>query len=93
LIVFHALLRIKEGIIKLRREEVKTMNLIEKVFNEMSTDGDGNDKQSAIMEDEYTDAPVDQQKAIDRVFIALCGWSLRTLIKGHKATESYNPYK
>ena len=69
------------------------MNLIEKVYNEMSTDGDGNDKQSAIMEDEYVEATVDQQKAIDRVFIALCGWSLRTLIKGHKATESYNPFK
>jgi len=53
------------------------MNLIEKVFEAMSTDGDGNDKQAAIMEDEYMDAPVDQQKAIDRVFIALCGWSLR----------------
>ena len=69
------------------------MNLIEKVFEAMSTDGDGNDKQAAIMEDEYMDAPVDQQKAIDRVFIALCGWSLKTLIEGHKATESYNPYK
>ena len=39
------------------------------------------------------EATMDQQKTIDRVFIALCGWSLRDLIKGHKATESYNPYK
>ena len=69
------------------------MNLIEKVFEEMSTDADGNEKQAEIMEQEYMDATVDQQKAIDRVFIALCGWSLRTLIKGHKATEAYNPYK
>jgi hypothetical protein len=69
------------------------MNLIEKVFAEMSTDADGNEKQAAIMEDEYMDATVDQQKAIDRVFIALCGWSLKTLIKGHEATQSYNPYK
>jgi hypothetical protein len=74
-------------------KEVRNMNLIEKVFEEMSTDADGNEKQAAIMEDEYMDATVDQQKAIDRVFIALCGWSLKTLIKGHKATESYNPYK
>jgi len=71
----------------------ENMNLIEKVFEEMSTDADGNEKQAAIVEDEYMDATKDQQKAIDRVFIALCGWSLRTLIKGHKATESYNPYK
>jgi hypothetical protein len=69
------------------------MNLIEKVFEAMSTDGDGNEKQAAIMEDEYMDATEDQKKAIDRVFIALCGWSLKTLIEGHEATESYNPYK
>jgi hypothetical protein len=69
------------------------MNLIEKIFEEMSTDADGNDKQAAIMEDEYMDATEDQKKAIDRVFIALCGWSLKTLIEGHEATESYNPYK
>jgi hypothetical protein len=69
------------------------MNLIEKVFAEMSTDADGNNKQAQIMENEYTDATKDQQKAIDRVFIALCGWSVKTLIEGHKATESYNPYK
>jgi len=69
------------------------MNLIEKVYNEMSTDADGNEKQVQIMEDEYIDATKDQKKAIDRVFIALCGWSLKTLIEGHEATESYNPYK
>ena len=69
------------------------MNLIEKVYNEMSTDGDGNEKQAQIDKYEYMHATEDQQKAIDRVFIALCGWSLRTIIKGHKATESYNPYK
>ncbi len=69
------------------------MSLIEKVYNEMSTDADGNEKQAQIMEDEYMDATEDQKKAIDRVFIALCGWSLKTLIEGHEATESYNPYK
>jgi hypothetical protein len=94
LIVFHALFRPKEGIIKLKkRKEVKNMNLIEKVFEEMSSDADGNEKQAEIMEQEYMDATEDQKKAIDRVFIALCGWSLKTLIEGHEATESYNPYK
>jgi hypothetical protein len=68
------------------------MNIIEKVFEEMSTDADGNDKQAEILKNEYKHASLDQQKAIDRVFIALCGWSLKTLIKGHKATQSYNPY-
>jgi hypothetical protein len=68
------------------------MNLIEKIFEEMSTDSDGNDSQAEILQNEYTTATVDQQKAIDRVFIALCGWSLKTLIEGHEATELYNPY-
>ena len=69
------------------------MSLIEKVFAEMSTDADGNEKQAQIIENEYMDATQGQKKVIDRVFIALCGWSLKTLIEGHEATESYNPYK
>ena len=69
------------------------MTLIEKIFEEMSTDADGNEKQAEIMEQEYTDATEDQQKAIDRVFIALCGWSLKILIVGHEATKKYNPYQ
>jgi hypothetical protein len=68
------------------------MNLIEKIYEEMTTDSDGNDKQAEILQNEYMSALVDQQKAIDRVFIALCGWSLKTFIEGHEATESYNPY-
>ena len=69
------------------------MNIIEKVFEAMETDTDDNKYESEILKKEYMKATVDQQKAIDRVFIALCGWSLRTLIKGHRATETYNPYK
>jgi hypothetical protein len=69
------------------------MNIIEKVYKEMSTDADRDERQAEILEQEYMSALEDQQKAIDRVFIALCGWSLRTLIKDHKATESYNPYR
>ena len=68
------------------------MNIIEKIYEEMATDSDGNDKQAEILQNEYAEATVDQQKAIDRVFIALCGWSLKTLIEGHEATETYNPY-
>ena len=68
------------------------MNLIEKIYEEMTTDSDGGDKQAEILQNEYIAATVDQQRAIDRIFIALCGWSLKTLIEGHEATESYNPY-
>jgi hypothetical protein len=94
LIVFHALL-LPRGYYKTKKLKKggENMNLIEKIFEEMSTDADGNEKQAQIMEDEYMDATEDQKKAIDRVFIALCGWSLKTLIDGHEATESYNPYK
>ena len=73
-------------------EEGEYMNLIEKIFEEMSTDSDGNDSQAEILQNEYTTATVDQQTAIDRVFIALCGWSLKTLTEGNEVTESYNPY-
>ena len=65
------------------------MNLIEKIYEEMSTDSDGNDKQAEILQNEYAEATVDQQKAIDRVFIALCGWSLKTLIEGHDSPFAY----
>jgi hypothetical protein len=68
------------------------MNLIAKVYKEMTSDDSGNDKQADILRYEYMKATEDQKKAIDRVFIALCGWSLKTIIEGHKATESYNPY-
>ena len=69
------------------------MNLIEKIHVEMTTDGDGNDKQAAILEKEYMNAAEDQKKTIDRVFIALCGWSLKTLIEGKNTTQIYNPFK
>ena len=68
-------------------------SVIQKVFDAMVTDSDGNDKQSEILQNEYMAASIDQQKAIDRIFIALCGSSLKTLIEGHEATVSYNPYK
>jgi hypothetical protein len=82
-----------EGIRKLIRREMIFMNLIQKIFEEISTDTEGDDKQSTILKNEYIEATVDQQKAIDRVFIALCGWNLKTLIEGHEATNSYNPYQ
>jgi hypothetical protein len=46
-------------------------NIIEKVYEAMSTDSDGNGKQVEILENEYMEATEDQKKAIDRVFIAV----------------------
>jgi hypothetical protein len=69
------------------------MNLIDKIHCAISSDEDGTDKQAQILENEYMDATEDQKKAIDRVFIALCGWSLKTLLEGEDAAREYNPYK
>ena len=69
------------------------MNIIDKIHCAISLDEDGNDKQAQILEDEYMTATDEAKKAIDRVFIALCGWSLKTLIEGQEATITYNPYK
>jgi hypothetical protein len=83
-----------EGIIKANiRKEVIFMNLIQKIYEEMTTDDSGDDKQSEILKNEYFHATEDQQKAIDKVFIALCGWSLKTIIEGPEATTAYNPYR
>ena len=50
------------------------MNLIEEIYEAIRTDGDGNDRQAEILKNHYMEATEDQKKAIDRVFIALCGY-------------------
>ena len=40
------------------------MNLIQKIYEEMSTDSDGDDRQAEILQNEYTAATVDQQKQL-----------------------------
>jgi hypothetical protein len=45
-----------EGIGKLIRKEVVFMNLIQKVYEELTTDDYGDDKQSAILKNEYIEA-------------------------------------
>ena len=50
------------------------------------------DTSSARMQHYYERATSDEQHAIDRVFICLCGWGLSTLLYGEEATEDYNPY-
>jgi hypothetical protein len=69
------------------------MNLIRKIYEAMTTDDLGDDKQSEILNNEYLNTTEDQQKAVDRVFIALCGGSLKTIIEEPKATTAYNPYR
>jgi hypothetical protein len=40
------------------------MNLIEKIYEAMTTDRDGNDKQARILEENYTSATEDQKKQL-----------------------------
>jgi hypothetical protein len=57
------------------------MNLIQKVYEEMTTDDYDDDKQSTILKNEYIEATVDQQKAIDRFLLLYVGGALKPLLK------------
>jgi hypothetical protein len=59
------------------------MHLIAQVFEAIRTDADDQAGQSERLAWEYHHATPDQQEVIDRVWIALCGWSLRTFLVGH----------
>ena len=69
----------------------QSMDLIERIGQELDTDRDDTARQAERLEWEYRHATEDEQKAVDRIFIALCGWSLRTLIDGRESPD-YNPY-
>jgi hypothetical protein len=56
------------------------MNLIGRIFEEMSSDDDDMDKQSEILLEIWSGATVDQKKLIDEVMLSLCGWTMGTLI-------------
>jgi hypothetical protein len=68
------------------------VNLIEKVHKAILEDGETNARQAARLAWEYEHATEAEQAAIDRVFICLCGWTLRTLITGREDLP-YNPYR
>lgn len=55
--------------------------LIDRIWLAMSTDDEDRDKQSQYLEDEYNKASEESKKAIDMCFIALCGWSLKTMLE------------
>jgi hypothetical protein len=57
------------------------MNLIDKIYEEMTTDQDGSDRQAEIIQDIYGCATDEQKVIVDNIFIALCGWSLKMLIE------------
>jgi hypothetical protein len=55
--------------------------LIDKVQDAMLSDDEDREKQSGYLEDCYNESNEAEKKRIDDCFIALCGWSLKTLLK------------
>ena len=58
------------------------MTLIDKIEKQMRTDDAPRARQSEYLKEEYARADKTTKKAIDMCFIALCGWSLETMING-----------
>lgn len=54
--------------------------LIDRVQDEMESDDEDRQKQSAILLSVYDGADEKTKATIDEVFICLCGWSLKTLL-------------
>jgi hypothetical protein len=66
-------------------EEVDFMDeqtLIDRVEQAMQTDDEDREKQSGYLADCYNEATTAGKRLIDECFIALCGWSLKSLIDG-----------
>jgi hypothetical protein len=63
------------------------MNLIARIFDEMLTDEEPRWKQSQYLRRTYEAANKPERAKLDRAFIALCGWSLDTLIAENPRDE------
>ena len=55
--------------------------LIDKIQEEMLSDDEDREEQSEELAAAYQQASDEAKEAIDRSFIALCGWSLKTLLR------------
>jgi hypothetical protein len=64
-------------------------DLINRIVDAIQTDEDSD---SENLKERYLSCTPEEQKAVDRVFIALCGWSLRTMMNGIE-DSSYNPFE
>jgi hypothetical protein len=63
------------------------MNLVERILNEMLTDEEPREKQSQYLRRTYETANEAERARLDHAFIALCGWSLATLIASSRSDE------
>jgi hypothetical protein len=57
------------------------VSLIDRIQEEMLSDDEDREKQSFYLKEAYENASEEAKKAIDWCFIALCGWSLKTLLE------------
>lgn len=55
--------------------------LVDKIEEAMQTDGDRKNSESQNIKKLYKEADTATKDTIDKIFISLCGWSLKTLIK------------
>lgn len=66
------------------------MNIRDQVLENIETDDSYNKSQDYIISMEYDCANTAQKKVIDKIFIALCGYSLKTMIERRRANETTN---
>ena len=57
-------------------------HLIEKIFEEMSTDGDADERQAERLVRLYQESSQKEKELIDQVMMCICGWTMKTLIEG-----------
>ena len=63
-------------------------HLIEFVYEEMTTDTDGDCRQSKRLEDLYNNAGKCGRWHLDEAMMCLCGWTMETLIQRIKAAKA-----
>lgn len=63
------------------------MNLLEIIIRENQSDCCDTDKESERLKSYYEEATHVQKEAIDRILIAICGWSFETLLKMEKEED------
>lgn len=65
----------------------RTINILARVERAMASDDERQDKQSSIIEEAYREASPNGQALLDRVFVALCGYSLETILTGNEGDD------
>ena len=59
----------------------KMNTLIDRIQEELLSDDEDREEQSEYLKRYYTESSEAERRMIDLCFIALCGWSLKTLME------------